>query len=230
MQKYKFVIFDLDRTLWDFETNSKITLNEIYQNFKLFEYFSGFDTFFETYHAINEKLWELYRNGKIKKQNLRNDRFLLTLKTVNVENKKLTQKIGDYYINESPLKTKLFPFTNEILKYLKEKHYNISILTNGFKEVQYKKLKNCKIYHFFDNIFCSEDIGYQKPNPATFKYTLKHLKALPQNTIMIGDDIISDIEGAHKLGIDTIFFNPKKQKQNYPKYQIHSLLEIKNIL
>ena len=230
MKQYKCLYFDLDRTLWDFEKNSQITLSEIFYNFKLNEHFSSFDVFFKTYHRINEKLWDLYRDGKIKKEQLRNDRFLLTLKTVDLKDKKLSVKIGDYYINESPLKTELFPHTLEILEYLKSKNYKLLILTNGFKEVQTKKLNNCKIDKYFDKLICSEDIGYQKPRPEVFHYALSSMNAKKTESIMIGDDLKNDVYGAHNYGIDSVFFNPKQKNAEYPLYQIFSLLELKNIL
>ncbi len=228
---YKYIYFDLDRTLWDFETNSKQTLNEIYQDFKLNEHFPSFEMFYKTYYQINDKLWDLYRRGRIKKEKLRTERFFLTLKTVNLIDSKLTSKIDEYYINESPQKTNLFPYSIEILSYLKSKDYILAILTNGFKEVQNKKLKNCNIDHYFSKIISSEDVGYQKPRPEIFHYAISSLNAKKSQSIMIGDDFENDILGACNYGIDTIFVNFNKlKKNNVPKYEVYSLKEIENIL
>jgi len=229
-KNYKYIFFDLDRTLWDFESNSILTFKEIFENRKLYNIFPDFDAFINTYKIINEELWDKYRKGEISKTDLRTDRFLLTLNKFDVNDIKLAENIGTDYINESPKKTEVFPYTYEILDYLKPK-YTLAILTNGFKEVQTSKLKNCDLDKYFSRLICSEDTGYQKPNPKIFQYALSSLNAKKEESIMIGDDLKVDIIGANNFKLDTIFCNfLDNTKSDIPTHQISSLKEIINIL
>lgn len=230
MKHYKHIFFDLDRTLWDFETNALNTFKEIFENRNLHTIFPDFETFNKTYQVINEELWDKYRKGEINKEFLRTNRFLFTLNKFDVDDLKLAQQIGDDYINNSPLKTVVFPYTYELLEYLHPK-YKLSIITNGFKEVQKTKLKNCKLDKYFTKLVCSEDTGYQKPNPKVFQYALSSLNAKKTESIMIGDDLKVDIIGAKNFGIDTIFCNfLNAEKSNEATHQVNALESIVKIL
>lgn len=211
MKDVKFIFFDLDRTLWDFERNSVATFVDIFEKHNLSKIFPDFDTFIKRYKFHNENLWAKYRLGEIKKEELRNKRFLLTLSEFGKDDVVLAKKIGDDYINISPTKTELFPYTIEILDYLYKK-YTLAIITNGFKEVQHTKLKNCNLEKYFSKVVCSEDVGHQKPHKEIFHYSLSSLNARKKESIMIGDDFKTDILGANKFGLKSIFFNPNNVK------------------
>ena len=228
--KYKHILFDLDRTLWDFEKNAEQTFREIYTDYKLHLLFESFDSFLKTYRDINENLWHQYREGKIEKEVLRYKRFNDTLKQIGFENKTLAKKIGDDYVFNSPQKKALFPNAHHVLKYLSKK-YILHIVTNGFKEVQKVKMKNTNIDIYFNHIFISEEIGFQKPHPEIFKHILNKIQAKPSECLMIGDDPEVDIIGAKNAGIDQVLFNTtdKKVLQN-PSYEIKDLSELKQIL
>lgn len=229
-KKYKHVYFDLDRTLWDFESNAEETFEEIYDKYKLDTIFPKFDSFHETYKKHNQRLWKAYRDGKLKKAILRNKRFELTLEEYGNTDPSLAKKIGDDYITLSPTKTRLFPGAQEILEYLYQK-YNLYIITNGFNEVQFAKLKNCGIDNYFKSVFTSEDAGAQKPHKEIFQHALKNVNAKKSESIMIGDDLESDIQGAMNFGLDQIFFNPNGNPHALkPSYEIRQLEEIKTIL
>lgn len=230
MKLYKNIYFDLDRTLWDFDTNTRKTFSDIYNKYRLNEYFQDFDIFLNIYKDINNDLWEEYRNNIISKDELSWRRFYDTLKTVNFVNRKMAISISEDYIKMSPENTDLFPGTIELLEYLKPK-YSVYIVTNGFKEVQYKKIKNCKLNKYFDKIFTSEEIGCKKPEKIFFEKVLLQTGALPVNSLVIGDDLDIDIKGAKETGIDTVWFNPDRlKKEHNATYEINSLLEIMNIL
>jgi len=231
MKEIKFIFFDLDRTLWDFEKNSVVTFLDIFKKYNLSEIFPDFDTFIEKYKYHNEKLWAKYRLGEIKKDELRNKRFLLTLNEFGVNDEDLARKIGDDYINISPTKTELFPYTIEVLGYLYQK-YTLAIITNGFKEVQYTKLRNCNLEKYFKKVICSEDVGRQKPHNDIFHYSLSSLNARKTESIMIGDDYEVDILGANNFGFKAIFFNPNNiVVKTLPNVQeISSLKQILDIL
>lgn len=231
MRKYKHIYFDLDRTLWDFDSNSKDAFQEIYNVYNLGNHYVDFEHFFQVYTRHNDNLWQLYREGKIVKNVLSKLRFEKTLGEVGVIDDELVTKIGIDYIDQSPYKKKLFPGTHEILSYLKEK-YQLYIITNGFIEVQYRKLKNCALDQYFKKVFISEEIGYKKPHPEIFRFAITSVNAKKNESIMIGDDIEVDVIGAKDFGIDQVFFNPlgEKHKMNGITYEISSLFELKDIL
>ncbi len=227
---YKHIYFDLDRTIWDFETNSKQTFRDIFNKYELIDHFKCFDTFMSTYRRHNEKLWKEYREGEISKDTLRWKRFELTLAEFGIQSNEMAEKIGDDYISMSPNKKALFPYTHETLAYLKEK-YELHIITNGFKEVQYIKLENSDLTKYFSTIITSEEAGAQKPKPEIFKHALETANAEKNECLMIGDDIETDIKGALNFGIDQVLFNPNNNKHNFePTYEINSLNELKTIL
>lgn len=231
MKHYKHVFFDLDRTLWDFEKNAWEAYCEIYEKYDLRQQgVTSIEAFTQSYLAHNDVLWALYRDGKIEKEFLRSRRFELTLLDFGIEDFSLAEKIGIDYITISPQKTNLFPHSIEILNYLKPK-YPLHIITNGFEEVQYKKLKNSKLDVFFNHIITSEAAGCKKPDAGIFEYAFQQTGAQPGNSVMIGDDIEVDIVGAQKVGMDAIFFNPSKMSHNGEvKQEIFDLIDLKNIL
>lgn len=224
---YKHIFFDLDRTLWDFDSNSKEALSEIYRRFDL----KGLgvkdqDTFIDQYILVNEKMWDAYRKGLLSKAKLRSERFLNTLKLFGVDETELANEIGDYYILASPRKTGLFPGTKEVLSYLKKK-YPLHIITNGFDEVQHLKLAYSGLSSFFEEIITSEYCNAKKPNPKIFHYALEKTGALASESIMIGDDIPVDLHGAKQVGIDTVYFNPNYLTHDEKMtYEVNHLREL----
>lgn len=228
--KYKNIYFDLDRTLWDFPKNSEETLRDLI-NRHVPELNSEFDAFLSTYHEINENLWRLYRDGEIKKEELRTKRFQDTLGKFGILNHGIAEKIGIDYIKESPYKTILYPNTHETLSYLHNKGYKLYLLTNGFLEVQTVKIRECKLEQYFTKMITSEEAGYQKPNKKIFEYALKTVNAKKAESIMIGDDIENDIKGALNFGMDAVFFNPDKNKLKVDAtFEVNDLIELKEYL
>jgi len=229
MKKYKNIYFDLDRTIWDFDKNAMETFKDIYEKYKLKNICNSFDLFYKTYLAYNEQLWADYREGKIEKSVLSYKRFWLTLKDFNVDDEGLAKEISKDYITISPTKKELFPNAHETLEYLHKK-YNLYVITNGFNEVQFTKLKNSELDQYFLHIFTSENAGAQKPNPIIFEYALREVEAQKNESIMIGDDLEVDILGAKDFGLDQVYFNPKKKEHSQEiTHEISSLKELKEI-
>jgi len=227
---YKTIFIDLDRTLWDFEANAKDTFIEMYDKYNLKIISPDFETFHETYRRINKQLWEEYRNGNIKKEVLKYRRFELTLQEFDANDEALSKNLGDDYVNLSSEKTKLFPDTHSTLAYLQTK-YDLFIITNGFEEVQLKKIKNCELDQYFRQIITSEKAGVQKPHADIFQYALQKANTTADVSLMIGDDLEGDIKGARTQGIDQVFFNPNyKSHEEQATYEIHALKELKAIL
>lgn len=229
--KYKHLFFDLDRTLWDFETNSVMALEEIFYSRNIgVLYQVDFHDFHEFYKSYNAHLWDLYKHGTIDKEHLRVERFRGSLNHFDIDNEDLAHKIADDYVVVSPRKTQLFPHTIEVLEYLHER-YEMHIITNGFTEVQFVKLTNCGLDEFFKEVITSEMVGVQKPNKAVFEFALQKAGALAEESIMIGDDQVSDVQGARDAGMDQVFVNYYKEPLIFePTYHIFQLRELKNLL
>jgi len=230
-KKYKHIFFDLDMTLWDFEKNAQEAYQDIFEKFKLNHLgIASLHEFLMHYFMHNDHLWELYRNGKIEKSFLRSERFRLTLKEFGVDDPSLAKAIGDEYVAISPMKTNLFPNAHELLSYLKP-NYTLHIITNGFDEVQFPKLKHSALDHYFDQVITSEDAGCKKPDPEIFSFALRRSGAKASESLMVGDDPDVDVAGAINAGLDAILFNPKNRSINgYAFRQISDLIQLKNIL
>ena len=227
VKRYKHIFFDLDRTLWDFDSNSREALSEIYDKFNLCDLgIENQDAFISQYIVVNEKMWDAYRKGSLSKETLRSERFLNTLRLFDIDQEELASEIGDYYIWASPRKTGLFPGTKEVLSYLKKK-YPLHIITNGFDEVQHLKLAHSGLSSFFEEIITSEYCNAKKPNPKIFHYALEKAGALASESIMIGDDIPVDLHGAKQVGIDTVYFNPNYLTHDEKMtYEVNHLREL----
>ena len=165
----------------------------------------SFDAYFNIYEQINESLWADYRAKKITKQALIVDRFSRSLEAFHITNQDW-EGINRQYLEFMGLQTKLFPDTHKTLAYLKAKGYQMHIITNGFKEVQHAKLKNCGLSGYFGKVFISEEIHATKPHREIFEHALKSTNASKKKSVMIGDSYETDIEGALSFGIDQIMF------------------------
>ena len=230
-KKYQDIFFDLDRTLWDFDTNSKLALQQIFNDNDI-EAKSNkpFDKFYKTYKAVNEFYWKQYRYGNIDKEMLRSIRFTRTLESLSIKDPILGSKLGEAYISLSPYQTALFPNTISSLKYLKEKNYSLHIITNGFKEVQRIKMRNSGIDIFFDQVIISDEFGTNKPHPSIFHHALGLANGTAEKSIMIGDSIEADLIGAKGVDMDQIYFNPNgfKHKHSFTN-EIKDLKELQEI-
>lgn len=228
--KYKHVFFDLDRTLWQFDENSKQVLNNIYNKYNLNQRIPSFKYFLSKYEEVNEQLWKLYRANKIVKEELRWKRFSNTLNYFDINDIEMAHKMGDYYVLESPKQTLLFPYCFKVLDYLSKK-YKLHIITNGFEEVQLIKLKESGLSNYFEVIICSEKAGVKKPHPYIFKKAFTEAGAKAENSVMIGDDWYADIYGAQRVKMDAIYFNYNKVKhQNKVQFEINCLSKLLKIL
>jgi putative hydrolase of the HAD superfamily len=224
------VFFDLDHTLWDFETNSKSAIADIYQEFNLQSCGFSLEQYLPVYLKCNAYCWDMYRKNLMNKDLLRHQRFYLSLKDFGIIDRKLAKQLGKRYVEISPTKTELMPGVKEILDYLHAK-YPLHIITNGFQEIQAIKLKNTGIDHYFSKIITSERVGKRKPAPRIFEYALKKAICEPGQAVMIGDDLETDIQGAVNSGMQAIWYNHHRlQVANMQHVGIHHLLDLKNYL
>ena len=222
----KHIFFDLDRTLWDFDSNSIYALNLILEQEGLLAKCFGFDSFYKVYHQRNSLLWKKYGKGKLSKEELRYERFRSTLKVFNVVDEELIRRIGDAYVDISPKQKLLFPNALSVLADLKSMGFNLHIITNGFVEVQFEKLENAGLSPFFDVVVCSEHIGFNKPHPNIFNHAMSEAKTKGSHSLMIGDDYRADISGALSAGMHAIWFEPNEKNTLKFENRITDLIEI----
>lgn len=229
---YKDIFFDLDHTLWDFELNSKETMQELYDTYELAtKGITDFDAFFTIYTAHNHRLWDRYSKGFIKQEELRWKRIYLSLLDFKVANEQLSKEMSVAFLGILPTKKKLFPHTNEILSYLQNKGYKMHLITNGFESVQLNKIKNASIEHYFTEVITSEASNSLKPNKEIFEFALKTSNATLHQSIMIGDNESADIQGGINIGMDTVFVNHLNVAPTVPAtYTITHLKELEQIL
>jgi putative hydrolase of the HAD superfamily len=231
--KYQHVFFDLDHTLWDFETNSKETLYDLYHELELASFgVPAFEHFHETYHHHNNIFWDRFRKGYITREELRWKRMWRTLLDYKLPNEPLARQLSERYLQILPTKKNLFRDTVEVLDYLSWKKYPMHLITNGFEKTQLEKLKNSGISKYFTHIVTSEAAGIMKPHVAIFEYALTAAGTTAESSIMIGDTLDADIEGGNNVGMDTVYFNPAVPANGkiIPTYVIQNLGELKKIL
>ena len=224
--RIKHIFFDLDHTLWDFDKNSELAFERILNN-----YFPNIDVkdFINVYVTINQSCWKLYQKDKITHQELRYKRLKDTFDILKQEiSDKQIDIISDEYIEFLPDFNHLFDDAIEVLDFLSQ-NYKLHIITNGFAEVQYKKLNNSNISHYFETITNSELAGAKKPNPIIFEHALSVANAQKNESIMIGDCLDADVNGALDFGIEAIFFNPNQIKVIQSINQIINLAELKKL-
>jgi len=228
---YRVIFFDLDHTLWDYDTNSVEALSELYHKYELQNVDSlSLDNFLNTFTNVNNRLWNNYNKGHIDRDDIRKKRFLNILKTFGVDDEERSLKMSDEYIEVCPQKTNLFPYTFEVLEYLKA-HYQLFILTNGFDDVQQIKISRSQLAPYFEGMITSENSGHRKPSKEIFDFALSQANAQNHESLMIGDNLSTDIAGAKNAAIDSVYFNPHKQAHKAEtKYEICCLSELMEIL
>ncbi|MBW7890130.1 MAG: noncanonical pyrimidine nucleotidase, YjjG family [Chitinophagaceae bacterium] len=228
---YKYLFFDLDHTLWDFEANARLTLEEVYHELKLSSHgIDDFTRFYERYIYHNTRLWDRYRKGFIKRAELRKKRMWNTLLDFKIGNEKLAEEMDTFFLDKLPTRKLLFPDTLEVLEYLRGKGYAMHLITNGFESVQHTKLHYSGIKEFFPCVITSEASNSLKPHKEIFDFALQKTGASLKESIMLGDDIEADIKGAQNAGMDQVFVNhigavtPVK-----PTFTVNSLKELEHI-
>jgi len=231
MSRYKHLFFDLDHTLWDFEANSRLTLQQLYHSLDLAARgVDDFDLFHRRYSAHNEKLWDRYRKGFIKVDELRIKRMWLTLLDFKIGDETLARTMDVQFLEGLPSRNLLFPYTLEILAYLTNKGYQLHMITNGFEKVQLSKLANSGLTGYFREVITSEGSNSIKPQKEIFEYAFQRAGALPAESIMIGDSIEADIQGAINAGIDQVYVNHLGVEPAVkPTYMVGSLKELEEI-
>lgn len=230
--KYQHLFFDWDHTLWDFEANSKVSLQKLFQCFSLSDKgVRQFEDFYTVYSKFNRLMWEKYQQGGISRDELKWKRMSMAMMHFNIYNESLAKDLSAHYLELLPLQGQLMPFAEDVLLYCKQKGYVMHLITNGFHDTQFKKIASSRVGSYFQEVITSEHCNSLKPHADIFKYALDVATTSKEKSIMIGDNLDADILGAQAFGMAQIFFNPEKVKHTQsPTYEVHCLSELKNIL
>lgn len=230
MAEYQHIFFDLDHTLWDFETNSRRTIEVLFEERGLSNKL-GCDahSFYEKYIEINDAKWALYRTGAITKERLRAERFVDTYAAFGYDDERGATEFERDYLATCPYQTALMEGAVETLTYLSE-NYHLNIITNGFHETQKIKLRESGLEGYFKNLICSDVVGVNKPDRRIFAEALRLSGARRKSSVMIGDNLATDVLGARDSGLSQVFYNPGKQKHKEKiTFEISELSHLKKI-
>ncbi|MDR1201681.1 MAG: YjjG family noncanonical pyrimidine nucleotidase [Tannerellaceae bacterium] len=229
--KCKNLFIDLDDTLWDTYHNNKECLKEIYTDYGFNSYFGSFEAFYDYYMPNNLRLWNQYRNHEIDRQTLITERFRHVLLVKGIDDKGSALQLNHDFLERTTTKTQLIPGAIDLLEYLRP-FYKMYILSNGFREVQSRKLFNSGLASYFHRMILSEDANIQKPHKKIFDFALINTNSRRSETLMIGDSWEADVVGAYNARIAQVWLNPEglPAKGFTPTYTVRSLAEIKDIL
>jgi putative hydrolase of the HAD superfamily len=230
--KYKHLFFDLDHTLWDFDANARMTLQQLHIDLHLPEKgIHDFDRFHKNYLAHNERLWAQYRTGHIRQDELRLKRMWLSLLDFGIDDEELARQMGELFLQLLPTRTILFPDSIEVLQYLQKKGYGLHLITNVFEQTQHGKLQSSGLAPFFKVVVTSECSNSLKPQREIFDFALNKTGAVAEESLMIGDALDVDVAGALNAGIDAVHVNYNHTIQDIqPTYTIYQLKELEDLL
>lgn len=220
------IFFDLDHTLWDFDKNSGLTFEKI---FEIHEVDVSLEKFLNVYEPINFKYWKLYREEKVTKQELRYGRLKDTFNEIDISlSDQLIDNLSEDYIAYLSSFNYVFDSTYDVLDYLNAK-YELHIITNGFEEAQEKKMKASNLRKYFSTVTNSEMVGVKKPNPKIFNFAMDLANAKPEHSVMIGDSLEADIKGAIDVGMQALYFDYKNLDYNDSYQRITHLSALKDL-
>lgn len=231
MKQYQHLFFDLDHTLWDFDTNARTTLTAIYGELSLdSKVNAAFDDFYQKYLFHNQLLWDRYHKGFISADDLKWKRMWRTLLDFKIADEALARDLSGRFLEILPTQKEVFPHTFEVLDYLLQKNYVLHLITNGFEKTQWSKLRHSGLHKYFTHVITSEGSNSLKPKKAIFDYALDKAGASLQTSIMIGDNLEADIQGAINAGMDSIFVNHISAITDVrPTYTVTHLRELEDI-
>ena len=234
--KYRDLFIDFDDTLYDTHGNAVIALRETFETFDLRRYFPDPQVVYDAYWMANIDLWTQYSKGEITRDYLIVERFRRPLSVgsgLDVT-EELCLEMSDRFLDFCSSKPGVVAGAHELMDYLRQQGYRMHMCSNGFHEVQYKKLAACGLTDYFDTIILSEDAGFNKPSPQYFDYAFRQSGANKETTLMIGDNLQTDILGALNSGKDALLFNRWEvdvdEASQSPTYVVASLQEIMKIL
>lgn len=230
--KYRHLFFDLDHTLWDFDTNAKEAMAELFQQMDMHSRgIDDFQKFYENYLHHNAILWDRYHKGYIGTDELKWKRMWRVLLDFKIGDESLAKQMSELFLDLLPARKNVFPYTYEILSYLQSRQYSLHLITNGFEKTQWRKLRSSGLDKYFTEVITSEASNSIKPRKEIFDFALEKAGANLQESIMIGDNLEADIEGAVNAGMDSIFVNHLGLETEAPAtFIVYHLKELESIL
>ncbi len=226
----KHIIFDLDDTLWDFQQNSHDTLINLFEVYRIGDQGIEIASFIEIFREINNALWDQFDKGLLTREVIRKERFPKMFEKLGLHLNGVPMQMQDSFMSTCSAKPKLVKGVKEVLERFSSK-YKFHILSNGFDEIQFIKIKASGLEPYFDKIVTSGRAGFRKPEPEIFDFALNEIGADKEECIMIGDNPLSDIEGAYHYGIDQVYYNVhKKECKITPTHTIDDMHELLQIL
>lgn len=228
--KYTHIFFDLDHTLWDYEANARKVLSDLYHEFELNQHLDAdVERFLQKFIQTNDILWAKYNVGEIGRDDIRLSRFKNLLTALNGTADLDHMKMSEYFLYHCPRQSKIMDGADMILDYL-SKRYHLSIITNGFDDVQSVKLNACGLDKYFSHVFTSESTGFKKPSREIFDHAVATVNASHDKCLMIGDNPNTDILGAQNSGITPVLYNPTGKIKSTCPIQIEHLSELMRLL
>ena len=208
-KQYKTIFLDWDDTIGDWTGAEHNALRDIYENYNLKTLYPCFEDYLNAYKPYNLELWTLYGQGGISKERLHFQRFFKPIEGLPVADdklQKLAQEMGDEFLQLTNKYFSVLPGAEEVVRELAKK-YPLTIISNGFKEVQYYKFAHSGLADCFAHTIISEEVGINKPQPEIFRIALERNGVTADQVVMIGDSYSSDIAGAKAAGIDQIWLH-----------------------
>lgn len=229
--KYKCIFFDLDHTLWDYNANAREMLTDLFDHFGLAE--EGVhnpEAFVSIFHQVNDKLWDQFDRGMITGEVIRRERFERILTAFSIDDARLASALSEAYLLGCPKRCNLIPYAMDTLQYLSGR-YDLTIITNGFEDIQATKLVAGNLHTFFNHVVTSQKAGHRKPAKEIFEYALRCNSIEPHQAVMVGDNLLTDVGGAINASVDSAFFNPAMITHDQPvTYEIKCLSELRDLL
>ena len=219
----RHILFDLDHTLWDFDANSLSAMHLLYERYNLADCFESFDDFHTRYLRHNTALWHQYALGEVDKATVQSGRFFRTMQEVQRADVAMADSMGAYYLDTTASMTRLMPRALSTLRALRDNGYRLYIVTNGFREVQHRKVRLSGLDSYISHMFISDEVGAMKPSRRFFQYALDYIPARPEECAMVGDNLETDILGASAMGIRPIYYNSRAESNDYRGERIDSL-------
>lgn len=236
MKKYKALFLDWDDTIGDWSNAAWKALQELYVTYHLDELYDSVSEFFHTYEPYNLELWRKYGENEVTKEQLHFERFYYPLMVNSYpefrgrSKTELAHEMGDMFLSLTNKYFSLLPDAADVVRSLAER-YPLTIISNGFKEVQYYKFAHSGLASYFAHTLISEEVGVNKPQPEIFRIALELNQVRADEALMIGDSYSSDIAGAKAAGIDQVWIHEgaTDETATYIVPRLRDVLQIENL-
>ena len=210
MKQYKAIFLDWDDTIGDWTGAEHKALQDIYAHYQLDALYPTFEDYLNAYKPYNLELWGMYGQGQIAKEKLHFERFYRPIEKLRVESQesrvRMAHEMGAEFLRLTNKYFTVLPGADGVVREL-AKRYPLTIISNGFKEVQYYKFAHSGLADCFAHTIISEEVGINKPQPEIFRIALQMNGVTADEAVMIGDSYSSDIQGAKNAGIDQIWLH-----------------------